>query len=428
MPDRSRFAKNTVYQYGLQAAKYLFPFITLAYLTRVLGADIYAVRAYVVAAMTFMLVFLDFGTLTFGTTVIAKNEDDAASQSADTSAILVVRILLCIVGAIALAPIIHFIPLLAAYPLYTYIAYIGNCFKALLPDFVFQGKEDMGIITIRFVVTQLIGIVLIFALIHSPSDLIMIAIIETLTSALALAWSWENVFRKQNIHLVGTHVTKLTHMVREAFYFFLASAATTLYTSLTTLFIGIFISDQASISYWSIALTAIVAIQALYSPISNSIYPHMVKRADFELLTRILAIGTPVVIAIAILFAVFSNIIMLILGGEEYLPGAYVVSLVAPILVFSFPAVMLGYPVLGALGHVKELTATSAITGIFHIVVMIILAAFGMFTISSIAALRCCTEIILFATRLFFVHKYHSNELRNNLKAKRKNKDYLEGS
>ena len=56
--DRSRLAKNTIYQYILQAMKYLFPFVTVAYLTRTLGPDVFAIRAYIMAAMTFMLMFL----------------------------------------------------------------------------------------------------------------------------------------------------------------------------------------------------------------------------------------------------------------------------------------------------------------------------------------------------------------------------------
>ena len=55
------FYKNTVWQYGLQLIKYLFPLITLPYLTRVLEPEGYAFYAYVVAFMAFAQVFVDFG-------------------------------------------------------------------------------------------------------------------------------------------------------------------------------------------------------------------------------------------------------------------------------------------------------------------------------------------------------------------------------
>ena len=47
--------RSTVAMYLLQIAKYIFPFITLPYLARVLGTDGFAVRTYVLSNMTFVI-------------------------------------------------------------------------------------------------------------------------------------------------------------------------------------------------------------------------------------------------------------------------------------------------------------------------------------------------------------------------------------
>ena len=73
---------------------------------------------------------------------------------------------------------------------------------------------------------------------------------------------------------------------------------------------------------------------------------------------------------------------------------------------FSYPAVLLGFPVLGAIGREKQLTATSTITAVYHIAGMLVLLALGAFTIPAVAALRCTTEVVLLATRAFFVARY----------------------
>lgn len=415
MPDRSRFTKNTLYQYGLQAAKYLFPFITIAYLTRTLGADVYAIRAYVIATMSFMLVFLDFGFLPYGTGAIARAEDDIDEQNRQMSSIVILRTIICIIGAFAIAIMTVSIPLLAANPLYVAIAYIGTCLKVLLPDFVFQGRQDMGIITTRFVATQIIAVALIFLLIHGPSDLLLIPLIETLATAVGLIWSWANVFTKQGLSFVSIGTKKLLHVFKSASVFFVADASIALFSSLTTILIGIFITDQVQISYWSVAMTAIVAVQALYSPLANSLYPHMVRSRDFALLKRLLLTGTPCAIVGAILLAVLSKFVMLVLGGPEFVDGSYVLALLAPMLAFSYPAVMLGYPVLAAVGRARQLTAVSVGAALFHIAGLGILAATGSFTIFSVAILRCCTEALLMLGRAFFVWRYHieSNRTRS---------------
>ena len=183
-------------------AKYIFPYLTLPYLTRVLEPDAYAVRAYILAAMTFMQVFLDYGFNSYGTKVVAESINDEGLIHRVTSSIALLRIMLAVVGAIALLPVTSSIPIMGANPCYVAIAYLGVCFKAMLPDFIFQGKEDMGIITKRFVVSQAVATFLIFATVRAPSDLLWVPVIEALASFIALAWSWANALTVQGIRLV----------------------------------------------------------------------------------------------------------------------------------------------------------------------------------------------------------------------------------
>lgn len=401
-----RFAKNTVFQYGLQAAKYLFPFITIPYLTRVLGPDVYAIRAYILAAMTFAQVFLDYGFNSYGTRQIARNQENLDVIREETYAIALLRLALCVVGALLVAAVTPFIPLMAANPAYVAIAYTCVCFKAMLPDFVFQGLEQMAIITYRFVVSQAVATVLIFVMVHGPQDLLWVPTLEALAAFIAFVWSWANVMGARHIRPVRPSRAKLMSALRISSVFFLSNAATTIFTSLTTLMIGILVEDPAQVSYWAIAMTAVQAIQSLYTPITNSLYPHMCARQDFALAKRLLMIGVPVVFVGTIAFALLSDVIMWLLGGEEYLDGSYIVAMVSPVLFFSFPAMLIGFPVLAAVGREKQLTASSVVSSVFHIVGLVVLAVGGWFTIPAVCVLRCCTEAVLLGMRGWFVWEW----------------------
>lgn len=89
---RRVFWGNTVWQYVLQSAKYRFPLITLPYLTRVLGPDTYAVRVYVVSAMTIAQVVLDYGFTTYGARVVALNRTKKEKVGALCCVIVTLRI------------------------------------------------------------------------------------------------------------------------------------------------------------------------------------------------------------------------------------------------------------------------------------------------------------------------------------------------
>lgn len=182
------YKKNIAFQYGLELARYFFPFVTIPFLTRVLGPDVYAVRAYILAAMTFVQVFLLFGFNSYGTKEVATRDSDTFLREL-TSSIMLVRVGLCIVAAVAVELLIFFIPIMASNSIYVWFAFVGVCFKCCLPDFVFQGKEDMGIITNRFVISQIISTLLIVGFIRSPSDLLLVPIFEGIAALIAFGWS-----------------------------------------------------------------------------------------------------------------------------------------------------------------------------------------------------------------------------------------------
>ncbi|MDF7640329.1 oligosaccharide flippase family protein [Bifidobacterium sp. ESL0784] len=397
----SRMRSNLISQYGLQIAKYIFPFVTLPYLTRVLGPDHYAVRAYIMSVMSFMQVFLDYGFSLSGTKTVAENEHNLPKLRENISCVMILRILLYIVGAAIIIGLTCFLPIMRENPLYTAIAYISICFKAGLPDFVFQGLEDMGIITQRFVGSQTIAMILTFVLIHKPSDLILVPTIEAIASFIAFIWSWDNVVRVRKIYFTKVSKTALWQAFKDSSIFFLSYAATTALSTATTIMIGIYIPNRAEISYWSLAITIIGAIQSLYEPITNILYPHIVKSHDIKLFKKLLGLGMIVVVIGTVLFAACAKIIMLLLGGSKYLAGSSVMVSLAPMLLFSYPAMMIGFPLLGAVGRIKLLTLSSVVTSAFHIIGLFVLGFSGFFNITTLAILRCCTEGVLFITRFF---------------------------
>lgn len=71
--ENRALAKSTVSMYLLQVAKYIFPFLTLPYLARVLGTDGYAVRSYVLSIMTFVQMVAEFGFMNYAIAKIVQD-------------------------------------------------------------------------------------------------------------------------------------------------------------------------------------------------------------------------------------------------------------------------------------------------------------------------------------------------------------------
>lgn len=406
----SKLKRNIFFQYLLQIAIYVFPFLTLPYLARVLGPDVYAVRAYAVSAMGLAATFVSYGFNLFGTREVALHRDDLGYLRRLTTSIFVMRAILGLFGALAVVVLIPGIPLMARNPEYMLIAYVGVCFTSMLPDFIFQGLEDMSVMTKRYVGSKLVSVLLIFAFVHGPEDVVLVAVFETTASAIAFVWSWIDVLFKRGIRFDFKEFSArdTARCFKSSTVFFVSSASTTTFTGLTTVMIGAYVQDAAQIAYWSIAMTAVAAIQSLYSPITNSLYPHVVANRDFGIVKRFLFLGLPSVLVGTVSFCVLADAVMLILGGPEYLEGAYVVRLVSPVLLLSYPAMVIGFPVLAAAGREAQLTASSLAAAVFHIVCLFALAAADAFSIANIAILRCATEFVMMALRGFFVFRWMS--------------------
>lgn len=391
--------KNTLWQYGLQLIKYLLPLITLPYLTRVLEPEGYAVYAYVLSFMTFAQVVVDFGFNLSGTKQIALANDRKAECEV-FGAITQARLMLCSLVAVAVAVIGSFIPIIRDNAVYAALAYIAVCGRAMAPDFIFQGKEDMGPLTSRYLASKGASTVLTFIFVRSAADLLWVPVLDILASVIAFVWSLVVAHRRFDIKLVRVPFSRSWQELLHSGYYCLSNLASSSFSGLTTLIIGVALTDAAQIAYWSLAMTAVGAVQALYAPITNSLYPHMVVGGDCAFVKKLALIALPFLTVGTIAFFLLAKWIVLVLGGEQYLDGAYVLQMLAPVLWLSFYGMYCGWPILGALGKVKQLTMTTIVSAVFGIAGLLALWVTGHASVSSFCVVRCLTEAIMCCSRV----------------------------
>lgn len=399
----SAFYKNTLWQYVLQFIKYLLPLLTLPYLTRILEPEGYAVYAYVASFMTFAQTFVDFGFNLSGTKSVASAQDQDLGLL--VGSISQARVLLCVLAGGACVAIGCFIPIMRENAMYAALAYIAVCGRALAPDFLFQGKEQMAPITLRYLASKGTSTVLTFVFVRSSSDLLWVPVLDIVASAIALVWSFRVADRLFGLRIQWAAPERVLHELCVSGYYCLSNMASAAFSGFTTLVIGIAISDAAQISYWSLTMSAVSAVQSLYSPITNSLYPHMVVGGDFRFAKRLIALSLPFVLGGTVLFCVVADFIVLILGGPEYLPAAYLLRIVSPVLFFSFYGMLIGWPILGAMGKVKELTKTTVVSSMTSAAALCLVTLSGSSSVSFFALIRCATEFLMCVLRVYECRK-----------------------
>lgn len=397
------FYKNTLWQYGLQILKYLFPLLLIPYLTRILGTEGYAVYAYVLSFMGVVQTIADFGFTLSGTKKVVDLRGDTAALSRLVGAITVARLMLLCGLFFCVIVVTRFIPIMAENTVYVIWAFFATAGRTVLPDFIFQGNERMGPLTTRYFASKGVQVALTILLVRGPGDLILVAVADVLSEIVDIAWSYRAQKRMFGVGIARPTFKESFEELRVSAIYCVSNVSSSLFSGFTTVIIGLAITSKTDIAFWSLTLTTVNAVQSLYTPIANSLYPHMIKNRDFGFARKLALVALPVLVLGIVAYCALSKPIMLVLGGPEYVGGAHVMWMISPIFIFSFYGILIGWPVLGAMGHVKELTVSTLFTGIVNVVSLLALYLAGLITLDVICVARWGCDALLLLVRVFML-------------------------
>ena len=154
------------------------------------------------------------------------------------------------------------------------------------------------------------------------------------------------------------------------------------------------------------------AVTSLYSPLVNSLYPNMVVTGDYGFAKKVALVALPFTLAGAVMFALLSRCIVLVLGGPQYLAGTSILTLMSPIVFFGFYSMLLGWPVLGAMGSVRALTATTVGSAAFSAATLIVFGVAGIASMTLVCVVRVLSEAVLCVSRFVICAKLQKTKLK----------------
>ncbi len=401
-------AKNTVLLYMLTIAKMIFPLLTLPYLTRVLSKDSYGVVTYVKSCMTYLHILVDFGFLYSAVKDIVNCNGDKQKIGVATGEVLVGRVLLGLLSLAVAVVLCFFVPILKDYFLYTLLSADGVAITAFLLDYLFRGLEKMHVLTIIFVIMRGLTTALTFIFVKGDNDLLLIPILDIIGNISAVVISLLFLFRYK-IKLAFPKIKNVFLRLKESAIYFISSMATTAFTALLTVLIGIFITDLTLIAYWGVSIQLINAVVSMYDPIMKGIHPQMVKHKNIKFIGKVLCLFMPIVLLGCILCYFIPETIISIVAGKEYIDAVPIFRGLIPIMLISFPSMLMGWPSLGAINKEKQVTFSTIVSALFQISVLGVFILFDVFTINAIIILRNVTEFVLMLIRGYFVLKYKNS-------------------
>ena len=407
--EYKKILENIVSLTGLQFASYILPLITLPYLTYVLGPDKFGLTQYAISLITYFQMFTDYGFNLSATRELAIVREDKKKVSEIFNTVMFIKIILTILSFLVLLAIISFVPKFnsdADVYLLTFGIVIGY---VLFPTWLFQGMEYMKYTSILNIIGKVIFTVFIFLFIHQSSDYLLVPIINSFGYIVVGVLGIYISLTKFDIDLSVPSSENIKYHLKEGWHVFLSTIAINMYTTTNTFLLGL-LTNNTLVGYYSIAEKIINAVNGLFNPISQALYPFISrtvnnkdKNSNILMIRKLTKLAAILGMMFSIGVFVFAELVINILFGPEYVSSITVLRILSIIPFMVSLSNIFGIQTMLTFNYKKDFTKIVLLGGIIDIVLGIILIS--LYKEIGIAISFAITETFITIAMLTFLQR-----------------------
>jgi PST family polysaccharide transporter len=274
--DNKRLVSNFLSLSILQGTNLLLPLITFPYLVRVLGIEKFGLIAFALATVAYFEILTDYGFDLSATRQISIHRNDKSKVTSIFSAVLSIKALLSIVSFALLSILVFSFSKFSEFFLVYYFTFGRVVGKSLFPVWFFQGMERMKITTYLNILAKVVFTAAIFLFVKEESDFLLVPIFNSLgfvaagiVALIQIRWRFGIKFQLQS-------KAELWEQLQDGWHIFLSRIYVNIYTTTNTFLLGV-MTNNVIVGYYSIAAKIIEAIDSLFIPANNALYPFMSK-------------------------------------------------------------------------------------------------------------------------------------------------------
>lgn len=415
MSDTKRLISNFLSLSSVQIANYILPLITVPYLVRVLGPEKYGLIAFAQAFITYFALLTDYGFSLSATRTVSINRENKDKISDIFCSVVFIKMVFMLINFLILCVIIFsFIKFRNEWLLYllTFSMIFGD---VLFPVWFFQGLEKMKQIAILNFIAKIVFTVSVFMFIRTQNDYIYLPLINSLGFITAGIISLYIVIIKFEIKIKKPSLYEMKYQLKEGWHVFISKLAISLYTVSNTFILGIFTNDTI-VGYYSAGEKIVKAVQGLYSPLSQTIYPHISKlaseskEATLMFVKKIVSLVGGITLTVSIFLFIFAHQISNIILGQQFQESIPVIQILSFLPFIIGLSNIFGIQVMLNFGLKQIFTRILVTASFINIIIAIIFVVPLKHIGISISVL--ITEIFVTLT-MFYVLKKHGFKVLN---------------
>jgi len=330
-------AKNYLYNLILTISDILVPFITIPYITRVLNPDGIGAVSFTNSVIEYFTMFSILGLNLYGPREIASSRNNPEKIRTTFWNIQYAKVFTVITSYTTFLIFFFFFSNEKYHSLYIIQSFIilNNLFDI---TFLFSGLEDFQKITIRGLLVKIVGASLIFLLIKKPSDYILYALINVLSTLFGTSIMW--FYLPKNLKITNFSFEEIKNHLFGSLKLFIPILAIQIYTVLDKTMVGV-LSTEAEVSFYTMSQRLVKIILALITslgPVMMSRISNLVSTDQHEKVEGYISVIFDFVTyasILAIILTVFTmNDFVPFFFGSKFLKVKDLIIYITPIILF----------------------------------------------------------------------------------------------
>lgn len=394
----------------------IFPIITFPYAARILLPEGIGVINFLNSIVSYIVLLTSIGIPMYAVKEVAKYRDDIEKRNRITIEIILLSVLLCLIGYIAVWFLATFVPQIQKQSALFYILSLTVLFTAIGVNWFYQGIEDFKYITIRAIIIRTLSAVSLFIFVKDSSDLIIYGLIIVGATVGNNIINFIHLRKFVNCKELKFKELSVFRHIKPALQVFVFNLITSLYIQLNSIMLG-FMSGDDAVGYFSagtkishLGLTIITSLGTVLLPRCS----HLIKSGDKEgfrsvinkSLNVTLALSLPMMAGLMVLAAP----ITFIFCGSEFMNSIPVLYLNAPVIVFISLTNVMGIQILYPLDKINIVIWSVSGGALSNLILNLILIPFYGATGAAISTL--IAEFTVLVIQLFAGCKYYPFEIK----------------
>ena len=406
----------------------VFPIISFKYVSSMLGVTNIGKVTFSSSIVSYFALFASLGIASYGIREGARIRDDAPLTTTFVSELFTINIVSTLFSYLVLIICVITLEALNGYESLILILSSSILCSAFGMDWVNIIHEDFLFLTVRQILVQIIGYLLIILVVKKQSDVLFYCM---LTAGSAWAVSILNFFhvRKRNKFHLAHYSAAIKH-IKPVMVIFASSIAVTIYVSSDATMLGLLAGDKI-VGLYAGAAKVYASVKMLIAAIIIVVLPRITTYADnppkfseafLYILSVVMLITLPCVVGICVM----SERIIVMLSSQDYADGASALTILGIAVLFSIIASVITTTVFLPLRKEKVTLVATILSALLNIALNLLLIP--LLKHRGAALTTMLAEALICGISIFYLHKCTSFLASDLRQTRRELKTYTLGS